>query len=269
MSIVPAMLIAGIVLLLVAVAACFFARSERGDARKATATETMACGDVAGLSKGVADELGGGVFRQRCEVVGKAQPGPAGLLEGPESGVGAVWTRTQVTHKYWVMEETKVDGRITRNRSEREETVSAHESASPFAVADASGAVAIAPEGAEIDAPEQVLDRFDAAGAGAALADDLISSFLRSGNDSGTLGFAYEEWVIRPGARLYVQGEVADRTGELAFGKPEDGGPFLVSTRSEEEIVSHALRNAKIATGVAAVSGVLGLVLVVAGAVAG
>jgi hypothetical protein len=263
------MLIVGIVLLLVAVAAWFFARSERGEARKATATETMACGDVAGLSKGVADEVGGGAFRQRCEVVGTAQPGPAGLLKGPESGVDAVWTRTRVTHKYWVMEETKVDGRVTRNRRERQETVSSHESASPFAVADASGAVAVAPEGARIDAPEQVLDRFDATGAGAALTDGLLGSFLRSGSDSGTLGFGYEEWVIRPGARLYVQGEVADRTGELAFGKPEDDGPFLVSTRSEEEIVSGALGNAKVATVVAAVAGALGLVLVVAGAVAG
>lgn len=261
------MLVAGAVLLLVAVGAFFFARHERGKARTATATETLSCGDVATLSKGVADEVGGGNFTQRCEAVGKAKAGPDGLVDAPESKADAVWVRTKVVHKYWVMEETRQDGRTTRTRREREETVSENTSIAPFALADDTGSVLIHPDGADIDRPEQVVDRFDPR---SSVNEDggFFATLLRAGNDTGTLGFQHQEWIIRPDAELYVQGEVADRTGGLVFAKPQDKGAFLVSTRSEEEIVSGAERNAKLALGGAVAAAVIGVVLLIAGAVA-
>jgi hypothetical protein len=261
-------LIAGIVLLVVAVGAFLFARHERGKARKATATETMSCGDIATLSDGVASEVGAGDFTQRCEAVGVAQASPHGLVDAPESGLDAVWVRTKVVHKYWEMVETRTDGRTTRTRQEREETVSENESTTPFGLQDDSGTVLIHPEGADIDRPEQVVDRFDQRSTAERAGDGFLSALLRSGQDSGTLGFQHQEWIIRPGARLYVQGEVADRTGALVFEKPRDKGDFLISTRSEEEIVQGAERNAKLALGGAIAAGVLGLILLVAGAVA-
>ena len=261
------MLIAGVVLIVVAVVAVFVARSERGKARKATATETLSCGDVATLSSGVAAEVGAGSFSQRCEAVGKAQAGPSGLVDAPESRVDAVWVRTKVVHKYWVMEETRQDGKTTRTRREREETVSENESTLPFGLADETGSVLIHPDGADIDRPEKVVDRFEARSAMSQAGESFFSSLLRAGNDTGTLGFQHEEWVIRPGTRLYVQGEVADRTGALVFEKPRDKGDYLISTRSEEEIVAGAERNGKIAVAVAGVAGVLGIVLLIAGAV--
>lgn len=261
------MLVAGAVLLLVAVGAFFFARHERGKARTATATETLKCGDVAALSQGVADEVGGGDFTQRCEAVGTAKAGPDGLVPAPESKADAVWVRTKVIHKYWVMEEERRDGRTTRTRREREETVSENTSIAPFALADDTGTVLIHPDGADIDRPEQVVDRFDPR---SSVNEDggFFASLLRAGSDTGTLGFQHQEWIIRPGEELYVQGEVADRTGALVFAKPQDGGAFLVSTRSEEEIVSGAERNAKLALGGAVVAAVVGVVLLIAGAVA-
>lgn len=72
------------------------------------------------------------------------------------------------------------------------------------------------------------------------------------------------EWVLRPGAGLCVHGEASDRTGQLAFGRPESG-PYFVSTRSEEELRrSRTTRQRLFASG--GVAGVLvGLGLVVAG----
>jgi hypothetical protein len=243
-------LIAGIVLLVVAVGAVLYARHERGKARKATATETMSCGDIAALSDGVASEVGAGDFTQRCEAVGAAKAGPHGLVDAPESGLDAVWVRTKIVHKYWEMVETRNDGRTTRTRQEREETVSENTSTTPFALSDDSGTVLIHPEGADIDRPEQVVDRFEQRSGAERAGDGFLAALLRSGQDS------------------YVQGEVADRTGALVFEQPRDKGAFLISTRSEEEIVQGAERNAKIATAGAAVAGVLGLVLLVAGALA-
>ncbi|MEV4422098.1 GIDE domain-containing protein [Patulibacter sp. NPDC049589] len=261
------MLIAGVVLLVVAVIAVFVARSERGKARKATATETLSCGDVATLSSGVAAEVGAGSFSQRCEAVGTAAPGPDGLVDAPESQVDAVWVRTKVIHKYWVMEETRQDGKTTRTRREREETVSENESTTAFQLTDATGSVVIRPDGADVDRPEKVVDRFEARSAMNQAGEGFLSSLLRVGNDTGTLGFQHQEWVIRPGEELYVQGEVSDRTGPLVFAKPEDKGDYLISTRSEDEIVAGAERNGKIAVAVAGVAGVVGIVLLIAGAV--
>jgi hypothetical protein len=260
-------LIAGIVLLAVAVGLVLYARHHRGKARTATATETLSCGDVAALSQGVADEVGAGDFSQHCEAVGAAKAGPQGLVDAPESGADAVWARTQVTHKYWEMVTVTRDGKSHRERQERSETVSDITSVAPFLLEDGTGSVLIHPEGADVDRPEKVVDRFEQAqevqGDGG-----FLATVLRSTRDSGTLGFQREEWILRPGARLYVQGEVADRTGQLAFAKPRDKGAFLVSTRSEEEIVASAERTAKLALAGAVAAGVIGVVLLIAGAVA-
>jgi hypothetical protein len=107
-------------------------------------------------------------------------------------------------------------GQRRRNRVERTEAVSNITSAQPFR----TGAVAVAPDGADVDQPERVLDRFEPHVESQPLPSGLmglVGSVLRSGASSGTLGFEYEEWVIRPGARLYVHGEVTDASGRVAF----------------------------------------------------
>ena len=260
------LIIAGLVLLALGVAAVFYARHERAAERAAVATETVTCADLAALAAGVAGEVGAGGFTQRCEVVGEAELRDGGVVQAPESGVPAVWHRTKVTHRYWVMEERTQDGRKTRHREERSETVSEDASTAAFTVRDATGVVRVMPEHADIDRPEQVLDRFDrASDGGDSVVDGMFSALLRAGSDSGTIGFQHEEWAIRPGTRLYVHGEVSDRDGELSFGEPREKGRYLVSTRSEEELVAGSRRNARIAIGVAVLCVVVGLGLAIGG----
>jgi hypothetical protein len=261
------MIIAGVILIAIAVAAVFVQRHQGGKARAARSTETLSCGDIDTLSRGVSAEGSGGLFRQRCEVVGQAAPGEGGVIKAPHSGADAVWHHSTVTHRYWEMEERVVDGQRQRNRVERDETVSDITSAAPFVVSDGSGSVAVSPDGANVDKPERVVDRFEPQVTQEQLPSGLagvLSSFLRAGSQSGTLGFRYQEWIIRPGARLYVHGEVSDSSGRVAFAKPS-GGRYIISTRSEEEIVGAAERNATIATGVAGVLALAGVVLVILG----
>jgi hypothetical protein len=262
------MLIAGIILIVIAAVALLTGRSQRAHARESTATETMTCAELDSLVRGVGAEVGGGDFRQRCEVVGQAAPGEAGALSAPHSGAEAVWHHTTVHHRYWETQSETVNGQTRRNRVEHEETVSDITSAAPFVVSDGTGQVAVSPEGASVDHPEQVVDRFDSQSAAApGGVAGIVGSFLRSGANSGTLGFRYQEWIIRPGARLYVLGEASDPTGRLAFADPADGR-YVISTRSEEQIVGAARRNAGISQTAAAVAGVAGVVLVVLGALA-
>jgi len=259
------MLIAGIILIAIAVAAAFVQRHQGGKAHAARATETLSCADIDTLSRGVSAEGSGGLFHQRCEVVGQAAAGEGGVIKAPHSGTDAVWHHSTVVHRYWEMEERVVDGQRQRNRVERDETVSDITSAAPFVVSDGTGSVAVSPDGANVDRPEGVVDRFEPQVTQEQLPSGLagvLGSFLRAGSQSGTLGFRYQEWVIRPGARLYVHGEVSDATGRVAFAKPSEGR-YIISTRSEEQIVGSAERNAKIATVAAGVMTVAGVVFVI------
>src|SRR4051812_579797 len=264
------MLIAGVILIVIAVVPLLIGRSHRGKARDAASTETLTCGDLTQLSSGVGQEVGPGDFSQRCEVVGRAEAGEGGVLSAPHSGTEAVWHRSQVIHRYWQYETRTVGDETQRTRVEKDEVVSDITSAAPFVVSDGSGQVVVSPEGAEIDHPERVVDRFepytDGAPAPSGLAG-VLSSVLRAGAQSGTLGFRYQEWILRPGARLYVNGEVSDASGRLAFAKPADGR-FIVSTRSEEQIVGSAEKTALWSTVGAGVAAVAGVALIIAGLVA-
>jgi len=112
-------------------------------------------------------------------------------------------------------------------------------------------------EGAKIDSVESY-NRFEA---------DPPSGFSYSyGADSKTLGYSYKEKIIPQGAKLYVLGEVSDRRGKLSIVKPsEKGKHFIVSTKSEEELVKSAENSAtwQLYGGIA--SAVIGAILIVLG----
>jgi hypothetical protein len=256
-------LIAGGLLILVALGALAYAQHAKRSARKLTATETLTCGDIDTLAKGVAGEVGGGSFSQRCEVVGKAQAGASGVLKAPESGADAVWHRTTVTRHWEERRQVQRNGKTVTEWASQSDTISELSSSAPFAVSDGSGSVVVAPEGADVDHPERVVDRSEAEEAGsvaAAVVDAFIDLDGRRNQRLET-----EEWIIRPGARVYVHGEVSDSTGALTFAKPPEGR-FLISTRTEQDIVKGQLSGAKWATIGGIAAAVLGVVLLVAGA---
>jgi hypothetical protein len=266
------MWIVGIILLLLAAGAAFYGRSRRNVARTATATETLTGDELTKLAAGVGEEVGSGSFIQRCEVVGQTVAGTDGPVEGPYSQTKAVWYRGQVTHRYWQMERRERDGKSYWDRVEHTETVSDLSSEIPFLVDDGSGAqIVIDPRGADIDEPEQTVDRFEPGGGngggnggGSGLLDSILNAALRSGDQSGTIGFGYHEWVIRPGVNVYVHGVASDAGGRVGFVKP-DKGKYMISTRSEEQIVGEATKHATWAKIGAITLSVIGIVLVVAG----
>lgn len=62
----------------------------------------------------------------------------------------------------------------------------------------------------------------------------------------GTLGFRYKERIIPLGHPLYVVGEARQSGGGLRIGRPSEAGkPFIVSTKSEEEVVNDLKGSAK------------------------
>jgi len=253
------MLIAGCVCLVLAAIAAYIFFNERKTLQAAVGTETLQCGEVNELSKAAAAAVGAGSFSHACEVLGPAKPPETGVLKASESGQECVWYRSKLTEHYWDWERDS-DGDMDRTRKTRE--IHSSESETPFFVDDGTGRIEIVPVGADVDGPDKVVDRMEK-DAGPSGWSGLASSVF--GGDR-TIGIEHEEWIIRPGARLYVLGEASDSSGQVRIGTAKDG-PFVISTRSEEEFTSSTRTTMRIALAAAIVFGVAAPILIVLGLV--
>lgn len=212
------------------------------------ATATVRCGDaIAG----------------RCEVVGQAQPGDGGTLTAPFSGATCVWHRSTVTEHYWDTEWRGTGSNRRRQRVRKTRQVSDERSAHPFHIDDGSGRVGVHPQDAHVDAPQQVFDRFRNAGMDAGGWNLSIGPITLGGGDR-TIGWAYEEWVIWPGQRLYALGDAEALGGFVVLRRPPDG-ELVLSTRSEAELSSTTRRNMYLLGAGSALAGMAALVLIVVG----
>ena len=159
------------------------------------------------------------------------------MLTAPHSGSEAVWHRSTVTHRYWELEETARQQRSDDPFARRgaRQPVSDITSEAPFVVSDGSGEIVVAPAGADVDAPERVLDRFEPQARGSAppASSPTCSATTPTAGRSVPLS-----GVDRPpGARLYVHGVVSDRTGRR---RSPTTAASSSPARSEEEIVGQA-----------------------------
>ncbi|KAA2256929.1 helicase [Solihabitans fulvus] len=257
------MVILGVVLLVAGVAGFFMAHLMRRNVHAMIGTETLTVAELDLYHRTALEVSGPGGFRRVSEVIGTTQPAPNGLLASQLTQTPCVWHRHEIIRRY---RKVRHDSEGRRHTSEHTETVSKFTSDTPILVADQTGSVLVRPSGLRSDAIEQVLSRFERH---SATVGQIVSSMVLGGwYDGDTIGYEYKEWVVRPGVRLYVHGEASDQSGQLVFGKPAKG-PFIVSNRTEEELRrSSGVQQKVYAFGGLAVV-ILGLVLVVVGAVRG
>jgi hypothetical protein len=241
------MIVAGVILLLVALGAAFVVRSQRKRLGTLASTETVACNAV--------------VEGQVCEVVGHAQPYDGKPLEGPASGRPCVWFRHQVT-QHWEEWERDSDG--DRRRESRSRVIEDKTSDDEvFVLRDKAGQVFVNPQEADVDDPvKSFSERRDVDNFRGGALDVLLSS-LDSKMDEE---LEVEEWIIPVDEELYVRGKPYKAEIGLVMVNPDDGH-YLISTRSEEQLVGAAKRWQLIATIAGAVAAVAGVALIVAGAV--
>lgn len=228
-------------------------------------TETFTAKELETLRTAASDAAGQGTFRYRCEVTGTAQPGPGGALKSEISGTECVWHRHVITRKYW---ETRRDDDGNRRRVERQETMADTTVGPPFLVADGTGSTLVDPAGTRPEGVQKVVDRFERENQRQHKTELKIGNFslsLPSTPREGTLGYRYEEWVLKPGARLYVLGEASDASGEICVGKPSESGPFIISTKNEQDLIQENRRNQKVLTVAGAVLAPLGVLFLVIG----
>ena len=258
------MLIAGLILLALAAAAGGYAYWQHRRHTELSEVECSTCGNLRQLADAVSVDAAGGLFRQRCELTGSAQPAYVGTAKAPQTGHECVWYRTKVTHEYYDYDWEERNGRRVRERKRKSRVVKNEESDIPFAIDDSTGQAIVHPERADIHAPHEVLDELEKDTSNPSLIEQLGKSLLQ-GNDE-TIGYRREEWIIPVGTRLFVQGEVTDEDGSLRLRKPENGA-FVVSTRSEAELLRETETGRKWGAVGAGALAVVGLALLVVGLV--
>lgn len=267
-------------LILSAIGVALFVMSGRAGKRAVlmTGTETKRIGEVSSLVDEIRAELPGGDgsgFSEFAELKGEvACPSP---IVGELSRQPGAIVETSVQRVIETRRETRdSDGDVTVSWVKSHETLSSNRKESPWFLDDGTGQLRVSVQGAKLEL-EKVVDKFEPPGAvepGAGqmtigyggLSFSLGGALSSHTADRRTVGYKFEERLLPVGRRLYAMGEIADTSDGLVLRKPSDEDrPYLLSLKSEDELVASSLSSARWMGIGAAALGVGGIALVVIG----
>jgi len=262
-----AFIIIGALMVLVGAGLYFGSQGQKKKLGEIKGTETSTAAALAELAASVAKEIGPGSFNQIAEVKGTIECDTP--LESELSQTACVHYSMKVTREY---EETywETDDKGNRQQKTRRgsETVADNTRSVPFFVRDSTGKIAVEPTGAKLDT-EKVYSEFrpgenQDSGLRFGRYSFNPASFAALAGGRRTLGYRFEESALPLNRPVYVLGEAVDKEGYLQVRKPDQkGASFIVSLKSEEQLVKGAQSSAKgmyIAAIVVAVLGVAGIV---------
>jgi hypothetical protein len=202
-------------------------------------------------------------FRQYAEIKGQA---------GLESGEKTPYSEREVAYYkaecYEVREEmeTYTDDTGTHQRTKRTENlVSTQKSNSGLTVKDASGETAsieLSESGMQFDAAK-TFDKFEPLNAMNQYGFFGMLNIMPSTTGIKTQGYRMVEYTIGLGQQLYVLGDALLNGGRVVIRKPADKKlPFIVSVKSEEDLVRANERGGKFALVGGIVSAVAGVLVI-------
>lgn len=270
------LVIIGIILIAVGVYLAWFQRRKTGDALldiQATKTSTIAdvkeaMADMASISDS---------YREYVELKGTVKS--KNPQKAPFSQKDAAFYRA-TTYRVYEEEEIYTDSEGNRKKKlvKKEEKISDEESGEELILTDANGdSIAIETVGVSgaFDLVETV-DRFEPANTYNASNfyqnprrrfTNFDNGFFPSGG-ARMLGYRMVEHAFLTGQRLYLLGDAYMNAGTLTFGKPtEKGKQFIVTAKSEEELVSSKESSQKASLIGGIVCAVLGLIMIISGVV--
>ena len=267
-----AFIIAGVVLVLVALGLVLGSRSQKKKLGEIQSTETSTAVDLADLAAAVAKDIGAGSFNQIAEVKGTIEC--ANPLVSELSETSCVHYSMNVTREYeetyW--EEDSEGHKVQRTRR-GSESVASNARSVPFMVRDSTGTIEVDPAGASI-VDEKVFSQFqqgEAGGDGFRFGRfSFGSGFAPLSGGRRTIGYRLEESAVPVGRPIFVLGEAVDSGGRLRIGKPaKKGASFIVSLKSEEQLESGAKALTSGLLIAAVVSAALGVAALILGIVKG
>jgi hypothetical protein len=194
-------------------------------------------------------------------------------IRGELSHQPAAIIETRVERLYETRVETRdAQGHVHTEWQKGRETLSQSRQESPFFLEDQTGMVRVLSTGAKMDLVT-VVDRFEPAnaveqGAGGTMTIGIgafrVSVGPLASNDRRTLGYQFQECVLPLNRPVYALGEFADTSDGTVLRRPTSSQkPFLLSLKSEEEVVRKTERAARLYQYCAIAGVILGIVLVV------
>jgi E3 Ubiquitin ligase len=227
--------------LAIAVGTFFMGRNTQRRRGQLLGVETLTTDTIKALCAAAAGAAGAGAFRQPVEVSGTAESGPDGPLTSELSKTPCVWQRHQVTRRYRHYE---TDSKGNRTATTREEVVVENTSEDPFLLRDGVGTIPVIPTRV-IDGAKKSVSEFREPTThddGATVSFGPIEIDLGGGDN--TLGYEYEEWILKPGTKVFVHGEATDAGGELVIAEPAGKAKLVISTKSETQLLDAAEKEA-------------------------
>jgi hypothetical protein len=249
------MVIAGVILLIIAVICFFVARSNASSLAAMNATDTYTADLLAEVYRKVSSGVGADALAQPCEIAGTIEC--SSPLTGPVSKNPCVAYTYTLTREYEErVTSTDSNGKQTTAVERRSEQLKSEDRRVNFYVRDATGRTLVLPEGADLDLAESG-SRFDAV-------QQPWSGLTRA------LGQRHSEQSLAPGTQVYILGCAVDHQGVPAVARhPTNASQrFLVSRKSERELADSAFAWSRNMNYAAAAAGILGLILTVLGLLA-
>ncbi|MSP91310.1 MAG: hypothetical protein EXR79_05850 [Myxococcales bacterium] len=272
-----AMLAVGIIAAAIGGLLFFLAKRANERVHHMKATDTARIGEVRARVDAVRTELGGGPSELREYLEFKGTVACLRPLRAELSGQAAAIVQTTVTRDFeQYVDSRDSQGNVTSRWERRSDTVHSTRLEAPFQIDDGSGGLDVRPSGADATL-QTVVDRQEQAGAvemGGGLRFGSLSVGLGiqpfPAGQVRVIGYRLREAILPVGAQVYALGEVSDTGDGLALHKPGTGDkPFVLSVKSEEELVRSSQSSAKglVIAGWVLVAG--GVVLALVGAVQG
>ena len=236
-------LIGGLVVAAVGIILWVMMGKRAGKAAVLDLTDTSSVKELEENYNSMVSSMGNGNFTHFVELKGQAHVDSPLKSDLAEEDV--VYFESKVVHEYKVKEKVKKsDGGYETKWVNKKETVSDNKQwADGWGLKDNTGFVSINAAKAELH-KQQLFSNFEQGNpsdnGGMKLKIGNFSLGIGGGNnDYKTMGYRYTEHGIKVGTNLYVLGDANDRDGKLIVAKPQDKKqPFIVSTKSEDELLS-------------------------------
>lgn len=235
------MAIIGIILLVVSAVMFWTRHQQQQKLFSLKRSRSVTAAELAETAGAVADEIGGGNWRDYVKLWGQVTTDAPLLSEHRQKP--CVYFVSTVTREY---EAKNQEGKLER----KTEQVSRNRQFTPFWLQDDTGKILVNPDGAAIETVE-IMDEF------------------RDERSQSTLGYRYRESVLPVGQSVLVVGAVSDVTGQVTLGKPVQADHnYLISLKDEEMLATATSRSAQNTQIAMFVCLGLGLVLLVWGLIA-
>lgn len=209
----------------------------------------------------ISQELGNGHYSQMVKVSAKAASDAP--FTGEFSQTPCVYYEVSAVHEFEKLVERKDEnGKVHRNWVSDSETIGSKKEGGSFQLNDGTADVMIDIQGADLTLDDTV-NRFKTSGGSVSFSFGTYHP--ESSRNRRSKGYREVERNIPVGQQLFILGELHDRNGmpTITISK-EKGNPFIVSIKSEEEVIGGLESKAKTAYYGAIACVVIGPVLIVA-----